>query len=72
MRGPSDARIWFDGAKTSLTGRTREFTSPPLSPGREYIYRVRVEWMKDGRKVDESRSVTVHAGDRINLDFASR
>jgi len=69
MSVPENARVWFDGRPTTRQGMEREFMSPPLSGGRDYIYRVRVQWMEGGRPVSEVRDVTVHAGDRIDLNF---
>jgi uncharacterized protein (TIGR03000 family) len=64
---PAGAKVWFDGAATAQTGADREFESPPLTPGREYTYHVRVQWHHNGKAVERTRAVTVHAGDRINL-----
>jgi uncharacterized protein (TIGR03000 family) len=69
MRVPENARVWFDGRPTTRQGTERDFMSPPLSGGRDYTYRVRVQWMEGGRPVSEVRDVTVHAGDRIDLNF---
>ena len=69
MAVPSGARVWFDGEATSQTGADREFVSPPLTPGREYTYRIRVQWDENGKAVESTRAVAVHAGDRINLVF---
>jgi uncharacterized protein (TIGR03000 family) len=69
MRVPGSARVWFDGAATSQTGPDRWFESPALTPGREFVYNIRVQWQDNGKAVERSRAVTVHAGDRINLTF---
>jgi uncharacterized protein (TIGR03000 family) len=67
MSVPSGAQVWFDGEATSQTGPDREFVSPPLTPGREYVYHVRVRWEDNNKVVERKRDVTVHAGDRVNL-----
>jgi uncharacterized protein (TIGR03000 family) len=69
MRVPENAQVWFDGRPTTRQGTERDFMSPPLSGARDYTYRVRVQWMEGGRPVTEVRDVTVHAGDRIDLNF---
>jgi uncharacterized protein (TIGR03000 family) len=69
MAVPSGARVWFDGEATAQSGADREFASPPLTPGREYVYHVRVQWDENGKAVERDRDVTVHAGDRINLNI---
>jgi uncharacterized protein (TIGR03000 family) len=69
MHVPSDARVWFEGEATSQSGTDRTFVSPPLAPGREYVYHLRVQWYENGKAVERNRKVRVHAGDRINLTF---
>ena len=67
MQVPSDARIWVEDAAMSQSGADHTFVSPPLAPGYEYTYHIRVQWDEDGKAVERSREVKVHAGDRINL-----
>jgi uncharacterized protein (TIGR03000 family) len=67
LRVPASARIWIEGEQTAQTGTDRSFVSPPLVPGYDYVYRVRVQWNEDGKAVERNRDVTMHAGDRINL-----
>jgi uncharacterized protein (TIGR03000 family) len=69
MAVPANAKVSFDGAVTTQTGRQRLFVSPPLRPGNEYAYDVVVKWTQDGREVTQNRRLTVHAGDVLNLTF---
>jgi uncharacterized protein (TIGR03000 family) len=69
LRVPANAEVWFDGSKTSQTGRLRSFVSPPLQPGRNYAYEIRARWMQSGRMAEETRRINVRAGDRDNLKF---
>jgi uncharacterized protein (TIGR03000 family) len=69
MRVPENAQVWFDDRPTTRQGTERDFVSPPLSAGRYFTYRVRVQWMEGGRPVSEERNVTVSAGDRVDLSF---
>ena len=71
LRVPGDAKIWFDGSQTKQTGTARSFVSPPLDAGQEYAYQIRVQWKQDGKDVKQTRQVTVHAGDVINLSLGS-
>jgi uncharacterized protein (TIGR03000 family) len=68
---PAGASIWFDGAATTQTGAVRQFLSPALTPGQSYVYKVRVQWKDGEQMIDQTRPVTVRAGDRINLDFGT-
>jgi len=66
---PNGAQIWLEGSKTKQTGTTRLFVSPPLNAGEEYTYEVRARWTQDGREVEQTQRVAVHAGDRLHLTF---
>ena len=66
---PSDARVWIEDVATSQTGADRTFLSPSLTPGSEYTYHIRVRWDEDGKPVERTRAVAVHAGDRVSLNI---
>jgi uncharacterized protein (TIGR03000 family) len=66
---PADAQVWFDDNKTKQTGEFRHFYTVPLTPGKPHVYVLRIRWMKDGKPVERTRRITVHARDRIHLDF---
>jgi uncharacterized protein (TIGR03000 family) len=65
---PADARLWLEDAPTKQWGTLRQFVSPPLTPGKSYLYTVRVEWPEDGRWVSQAHSFPVHAGDIHCID----
>ena len=69
VRLPADADLWFDGHKTAQTGSDRSFRSPALEPGQDYAYDVHARWAAGGKPVDETRQVTVHAGDHVVVNF---
>jgi uncharacterized protein (TIGR03000 family) len=71
LRVPAGAKIWFDGSRTNQTGTTRNFESPPLAIGPEYIYQVRIQWKRNGKELTQTRQINVHAGDVINLAMGS-
>src|SRR5207249_2609270 len=60
----ADAEIWFEGTKTQQTGTFRQFESPPLTPGRDYTYEVRARWFDNGKEINRTRRVPVHAGEQ--------
>jgi len=71
IRVPSGAKIWFDGKETAQGGESRSFVSPPLNSGSNYTYGIRATWKEGGRTIERKRQVTVHAGDRLNLNLAT-
>jgi uncharacterized protein (TIGR03000 family) len=62
---PADARVEFDGPKTSSTGESRLYTSPPVPTGREYHYRLKV--LAEGKTV--TRDITVRPGAENTFDL---
>ncbi len=68
---PANAEVWVEGKKTAESSAFRQFISPPLAPGREYSYDIKVRWAEDGKEVTRSRHITVRAGDVVNLSFNS-
>jgi uncharacterized protein (TIGR03000 family) len=69
LRVPKSAEIWVNGVKTKQTGESRYFFSPPLTPGKQYSYQMRLRWMKDGKPVEETQRILVQAGLTIHRDF---
>jgi uncharacterized protein (TIGR03000 family) len=69
VRVPSSASVFFEGEPTAATGPDRLFESPPLAPGRSYRYDIKAVWEDNGREVVRTRSVTVHAGERVSVNF---
>jgi uncharacterized protein (TIGR03000 family) len=66
---PANAEISFEGQETVQKGAFRQFISPPLIPGNEYSYDIEVRWTENGTESTQSRQITVHAGDVVNLLF---
>jgi uncharacterized protein (TIGR03000 family) len=71
VRVPADAELFFDGQPTKQRGTEREFYSPPLTPGRDYTYDIKARWNDNGKTVERTRKVQVHADDWINIDMTS-
>ncbi len=69
MLPSSDAQVLFNGSLTRQTGTEREFVSPSLTPGQTYHYTVEARWDEGGRTVDQTRTVTVTAGQSATVDF---
>jgi uncharacterized protein (TIGR03000 family) len=70
VRVPPDATVWFDDYRTQQSGATRQFRSPPLTPGRNYTYVIHARWRDgDGQMRDRFRTVHVHAGMSADVDM---
>jgi uncharacterized protein (TIGR03000 family) len=67
---PADATVWFDGNPTTQRGEQRTFESPALTPGHDYQYEIRARWTDNGRTVDQTRTIVVHANARVGVDFS--
>jgi uncharacterized protein (TIGR03000 family) len=63
------AEVWFDGHKTNMTGSTRVFSTPDLTPGKSYHYTVKAVWFQGLDRVERERTVTVTAGQASVVDF---
>jgi len=72
LRVPADAQVWFDGKATKQTGTLRQFNSPPLTPGKKFVYEVRVRSMKDGKPIEEKRRIKVEAKDWLRFDLTEK
>jgi len=70
LKVPASARVWFDDDKTVQTGSSRDFITPPLPTGKEFSYAIRAEWTDNGHKVESTRRIRIHAGDRVSLDLS--
>jgi uncharacterized protein (TIGR03000 family) len=66
---PKDAELRFDGVKVSGTGPERQFKSPLLQPGLRYAYTVEARWTEGGRRVTQSRRLSVFAGANVEVTF---
>jgi uncharacterized protein (TIGR03000 family) len=71
VRLPENARVWFEDRETRQRGGDRVFESPALTPGSEYVYQLKAQWTEDGQAVTRTRTITIHAGDQVNIDFSN-
>jgi uncharacterized protein (TIGR03000 family) len=72
LRVPASAEVTFETEKTTQTGAVRSFESPPLTPGRDYVYEIKATWTENGREVVRTRQVNVRAGEQVMVDFTPR
>jgi len=67
---PEGAEVWFDSTLTKQTGSVREYTSPPLSPGRRFTYKISVRYRDaNGKEINDTRPIHVRANDWFSIDF---
>jgi len=66
---PVQARVFINGQPTSITGTHRHYVSYGLTPGYQYAYDVRVQMMRDGKLVEQSKKVQLQAGQTAKLAF---
>ena len=66
---PTDAKVWIGGEETTKTGEERTFASPALTPGKAYTYQVKAVWMQDGKQVERTQKVKVHANETSSVTF---
>ena len=67
---PADAKLTFQGAKTTQTGTVRHFLSPSITAGYRYAYSVQATWMENGQAITKSRSFEVQPGDVVQIVFS--
>jgi uncharacterized protein (TIGR03000 family) len=66
---PADATIFVDGRQVTSDGTRQVFGTPALDPNQAYFYTVRVEAVRDGKPVAETRRVVVRAGEIATESF---
>jgi uncharacterized protein (TIGR03000 family) len=66
---PANAKLYIDDKPMKNVAGVRSFNTPALEPGQAYYYLVRVETVRDGKPVSETRRVIVRAGQIARADF---
>ncbi len=66
---PYEAKITINGLPTQSTGSRRQYASFGLQPGMSYKYDVHVEIVREGKIVEEDKTVTLTAGQQDALAF---
>lgn len=55
---------------TGLVGAERSFVTPAIEAGRDFQYTMKVEYVRDGQAVTDSKKVFVRAGETSTVEFA--
>ncbi len=66
---PAGAVLHVDGSLTQATGEIRNFVSPPLVPGKRFLYTLRATWKEGGKEIERERVVRVESGQESTVDF---
>ena len=66
---PADAKVFVNGHATTSTGEHRQYVSHGLEAGMRYEYQVRVEIVRDGKPVSETKTVQLSAGSQADVAF---
>jgi uncharacterized protein (TIGR03000 family) len=66
---PANATLFIDNLPVKATAGVQTFTTPALEPDQAYFYMVRIERMRDGQPVSETRRIIVRAGQVARADF---
>jgi uncharacterized protein (TIGR03000 family) len=69
---PANARLYFNDVLTNETGPTRTFATPALESGVNYTYQLKVEVVRGGQTLTQTRKITVRAGQTTRVDFSDR
>ena len=72
VRVHPEAKLTVEGKPTQATGERRRFVSPPLEPGKKYVYTFVAGWMprNNFETYIVTRKVTVEAGKTVEVDMS--
>lgn len=65
---PEGAKLFVDNQPIQATG-TRTFNTPRLELGQSYYYMIKVEVVRDGKTISDTKQVIVRAGQTAKADF---
>ena len=68
---PADATIYVNGTKTSATGSVRRFVSRGLTAGKRYDFTVRMTVERNGKISEQTKVVSLAAGDRSQMSLST-
>ena len=66
---PADGKVFVDDQPMKTLAERRVYQTPDLEPGQTYVYEVRVQIMRDGKAISESKRVQLRAGEEVRADF---
>ncbi len=66
---PAEAKVTINGKLTRTAGSKRQYVSFGLMPGFSYKYEVKAELVRDGQLVEDTKVISLTAGERGALAF---
>ena len=70
VRLPADAKLYVDGQVTRTVGQEiRTYRTPELEFGQDYVYTLKIEVVRQGKTLTESKKVLVRAGKTSEAAF---
>jgi len=66
---PANAKLYVDDVLVQAAAGVQTFNTPALEPGKAYFYLVRIEMMRNGEPLSETRRIIVRAGQAARADF---
>ena len=69
VRLPADARLVVEDREIPGTGPVRVFVTPPLEPGKDYVYDLAIELNRNGKVVRDQQTIRFQAGKTANVTF---
>ncbi len=67
---PEEATVFINDFETTTPGKKREYVSPGLESDREYTYEIRAVVGDGTHPQEQTKMVTVRAGENVDVDFA--
>lgn len=67
-----NAKLYFDGKESDLTGETRIFLTPPLTPGANYTFTLKATWPGPIEDMTNEETITFRAGERKVVDLRQK
>jgi uncharacterized protein (TIGR03000 family) len=68
---PADAKVTINDRSTKSTGELRRYRYTGLQPAAVYAYRVRAEFVRDGKPIVDEKTVQLTAGQAGSLAFSA-
>jgi uncharacterized protein (TIGR03000 family) len=67
---PADAKLFFDDRPTTQVGPRRTFVTPNLKPGSKYVYNLKVEVVRGGQTLSQTKQINFQAGQSVDVDLS--